>query len=393
MKLHLIPQFIVYSLSAIFISPFFDGLTRVADYLFKICLVLGLVFIGLNKGHYRSKVFNYSFLFLFYNLVTVFFTEDLQLRLVIKHASYSLYLLCFIYILGSIYPSFKDSEDKLRYTLIIPVVCALISIFYFFSEGEAFRLVNYFKSVHPIHDATLFSIPVVYIVYQFKLKNSYLTNWVLASCLLILEYCIMLSGSRCVILILILVNFSFCFIVRDRRILIPAVILLFSFISYQLTGLFLNDDSQIVHFEKVQQLVSRRDSGRLTLWKHIINDMSLQDFVFGKGLLHDHSYVQKMGPAFVHPHSAFMHTLFHGGIILLSFHLLILVEILIIAYKHYRLSGSFYLLMFLLMSLPPQMLSGISIYGVDDRFNELVIIFWTLVGISIHLEKRYQSSD
>lgn len=392
MKQHLIPHFIVFSLAAIFVSPFFDGLTRVADYLFKSCLVSGLVFISMNKGFYRSKIFLYSFLFLFYNFVTVFFTEDLQLRLVIKHTAYSLYLLCFIYILGSIYPSFKNSEDKLRYILIIPVVCELISIIYFFSEGEAVRLVNYFKSVHPIHDATLFSIPAVYIVYQFKLKNSYLTNWILASCLLILEYGIMLSGSRSVILTLILVNVLFCFIVRDKRILMPIVILLFSFVSYKLTGLFLNDDSQIVDFEKIQQLVNRRDSGRLTLWKHIISDMSMQDFVFGKGFLHDHSYAQKMGRAFVHPHSAFVHTLFHGGIILLSFHLLILFEVLKIAYKHYRLTGSFYLLMFLLLSLPPQMFSGISIYGVDDRFNELVIIFWILVGISIHLEKRYRSS-
>ena len=382
-----IPLIIVLSFSLIYISTYFEGTTRIASNLFKISLVLGLFYLCKKRECYLSNILLISIIFLFYNFISVFFTEKIQTSLINKHFTYSLYILLFIYILGGMYLYFNLYKERVKYLLLIPVFCALISIIYFLLDGDTGRLVSSFKSVHPIHDATLFSIPSVYIIYQFKFKNSPLTSWILAICLLILEYCIMLSSSRSVILSISTLTFLFCIIVKDKRASVPLMTILISFTLYKLTGVFLSD-SQITHFESMQQLLGRSDAGRLTLWRHMISEMSMCDLIFGKGFLFNHSFVEKMGSAFVHPHSAFMHSLFHGGLILLSFHILMLVEVFKTGYQEYKMTGDFFLVLFAVSSLAPMLFNGIAIYGVDDRFNELVMLFWIMIGISIHKEKK-----
>ena len=169
---------------------------------------------------------------------------------------------------------------------------------------------------------------------------------------------------------------------------IPLCIALFAFCLYQNTSFFMETPEVKVSFEKMTKFIDRADSGRFELWSTMLSDMSLSNMIFGKGYYFSHSYAERLGYAFTHPHSAFMFSFFHGGIILLIFHGLILFECFVHGLADFREKKSPLLLLLLGFSLFPQLTNGITIYDIVIRFSEMVIIFWTMVGIALKKELK-----
>ena len=111
--------------------------------------------------------------------------------------------------------------------------------------------------------------------------------------------------------------------------------------------------------------------------------------LIGKGyyIRHDYSH---MYPNAFHPHNALLFSFFNGGIVLLGLHLCILFECFLVGLRNFREKKSPLILMIFCYSLLPQLTNGIRIYCIDVRFPDMVIIFWTMVGIAL---KESASND
>lgn len=376
-----------YALPLIIIFMLFGVSTRVSDYIFKLVIFIGTISYFGKKAKYnlfQSKIFNITLCYLAYNFITVFYTHANDVGAILKNLRYIMYLLGFVLTILVYYDSFRCKSSRLLYLIPIATISALYSTACFLIEDST-RLMNAFNPVNPIHDVTLYGFCCIFILSLLSFGQNKTHTSVLLISLLIIIFTVFLGGSRSISGSLLIITIIYIWHVKDKRIILPLGILLGMFLFYQILPVFIDDQIRKESFTSTVNFIERLDGNRLKLWIHILSEMSFLDWILGKGYYYNHSYVDVLGPTFMHPHSAFMFSLFHGGLILLILHLTMVYECLKIGLIEFK-SNSPYLLMIVGFSLLPQLTNGISIYDLGNRFSEMVIIFWLMLSVAIYKE-------
>lgn len=301
-------------------------------------------------------------------------------------------------------PVFKKECLGLLRLVYLPVLSSFISIIYFLYHDEL-RLMNCFNPSYPIHDGVRFGLLIIFLLFLFNKTSSKKEIFVILISISIIIYSVFLTYSRTAILAVILTILSTCFFKFRSKGLLPILSLIFAILVFAITpdNISLNNitsynvnnlTKEIIQtqnntsFNNISSLVERNDAGRLNLWKFIYKSMNGNEHIFGKGFLANDSFVDSHGVCAIHPHSAFMFSYFHGGIILLLLHILILLEVLKIALKKIKDSNSFLLFLFIFYSFIPQLTNGESIFIITKGFSECEIIFWIPVSLGIYYDYK-----
>ena len=376
-----------YSLPLIIVFLLFGVSTRISDYIFKTVIFIGTISYFSGEVKYnllRSKIFKLTLFYLAYNFITVLYTHAYDIGVILKNVKYIVYLLGFVLTIFVYYDSFRNRSSRLLYLIPIASISAIYSVICFFVDDST-RLMNAFNPVNPIHDVTLYGFCCVFILALLSSGQNRICASLLLLNFVILVFTVFLGGSRSISGSLLISTIIYICFVKDKRIFLPLGILVGMFIIYQCLPVFIDDQIIKELIAYTASFIERHDGHRFMLWTHMLSEMSYSDWILGKGYYHNHSYVDVFGPTFMHPHSAFIFSLFHGGLILLIIHIKLVYLCLKIGLSEFK-ENSPYLLMIVGFSLLPQLTNGITIYDIGNRFSEMVIIFWLMLSVAIHKE-------
>lgn len=183
----------------------------------------------------------------------------------------------------------------------------------------------------------------------------------LLSCFAVLTSSLFLTHTRGAILAL-LVSFAVYIATRkDRSWVMPSIVLAVVGLTYAFPNEPKVDDLSSLTTSPVTELIERGDGGRITLYKHLFARMDgATEILLGKGLWANSTATKDevgWSVAF-HPHSIYMATFYHGGLVGLAMTASLLGFSLVRAVSVFRHTGDGTWLVLLCFGLAGQIVDG-----------------------------------
>ncbi|MGI8603341.1 MAG: O-antigen ligase family protein [Verrucomicrobiales bacterium] len=291
-------------------------------------------------------------------------------------------------------------------TIMAAVLAAVVSIIVYWVAGSpenvGARLRNWFVhgGQHPVPTGIQFAWAAAFAAVAAVGAPSGRNRWLWLGAVVVLTLAICCTQTRGALLGLGIALLALAAAHRfSGRGLLPLMLALVVVFSFQFAGPAAVQASMSRHSgtaplppvgqaerlskDPLRQLVDRRDSGRVELYRQLLKRLQAPEkMFFGLGWWADHSCAQPdLHWKATHPHSAFLSTLYHGGQVGLILLCLVLAEAARRAWKRAIHQHSFEGLVLLALGTTTLIFDGESAvtFITEPRFEPLVL--WFAVGL------------
>ena len=341
---------------------------------YALCLVMLLRFVDWNDV-FRCRLVWPILLVLVYLPLTGFWSLDGDARELMS--TWLRALLIFTFVVCFAECQLRGALQRwLYHTFAITgaAVAALCIVIFYLTDPEDGRLNGLGQLDTPVVAAVVFGFAALTAMHLL-LSGGAGSPWTYRLCLLVSSASVLLTGSRAVIISLLLGAVALLLAHRVRS---PGryLLLLGSGAALLLALLLL----ALLDPDLERWLLPRGDSYRLVIWRETLERLAAQP-VFGLGILTADN-VTLPPYEFHHPHSLYLSVAFQAGAVGLLLFIFLLVRVVRELLRYYEHSDAKFALGLLGLALPAYTLDG---HELIDKISDVWFLIWLPVAIALGL--------
>lgn len=369
--------------------------TRGATNFMQLMIVFPMILIGIDhipELFKKSLTFKVSITLILYLFASLFWSEQSanwdEISRFLKRITYM------IAIMGGVslaIPLLRKYQKTSLVLLLLFTLGALYALFKFFCDPSISRLIYHHGEMHPNKTGWMYGLIAMGLTSFIQHHTKRSLKLLLFSALIILFSAVMFTSSRSSILGISLGTLAYSLITRNRRCCPPITALLIAFTIYGTVSATKPTPTATKSLLSTKRLVTRKDSGRFKLWGELYQRMDFKDHIIGKGFLADHSSSRNT-EILCHPHSLYISSFLHGGIIALMLHATMSLFVFHRGLKT-AFSGRPLLILLAAFSLIPSLTDGSGIIDLSTTFALEILITWIPVFITIASEINPGASE
>jgi hypothetical protein len=361
-----------------------DG-SRLASNFFQALIVAPTFILAIDafpKIWKSSWTFKLALLVLIINFISLFYGEELaSSKIISKFFRRIIYTTGFIGGISVAMPLLQKYQKYIFYTLLACSLGAAAALWIFYSSPTLARLPYHFQDLHTNKAGWIYGLISTGILTLIPHNQSRISRILVFVALSALFSAVMLTSSRSSIPGVSSAILLFIGLIRNRCILIPVCAAIVAVIIYTATGSALNGSPK-GRLISTGKLVNRKDSGRIEFWQELIGSMKPKEYIIGKGFLADHSSKKLDPEVWCIPHSLYVSSFFHGGILALLSHLALSGAVIGVGFYSAK-RGSISILLLAGFAAIPSLVDGKSIIDISQKFPPEVLLFWIPVAIAV----------